>query len=92
MAEPTQFTFTHKELVEALIKKADLHDGKWMLLITFGFGAINTGPGPDQVLPTALASVQHVSIQKAPDDAPPSLVADAAQVNPIDSKARSKKS
>jgi hypothetical protein len=82
MAEASQFTFTHKELVEALIKKAGLHEGKWMLLVNFGFAALNSGPSPDQLMPTAVAAVQNVGIQRAPEDASPSLVVDAAEVNP----------
>jgi hypothetical protein len=84
MAEASQFTFTHKELVEVLIKKAGVHEGKWMLLVNFGFAAINGGPSPDQIVPAAMAAIQSIGIQKAPDDGPPSLVADAAQVNPRD--------
>jgi hypothetical protein len=82
MAEASQFTFTHKELVEALIKKADLHEGKWMLLVNFGFAAINGGPSADQMVPAAVATIQNIGIQRAPVDAPPSLVADATEVNP----------
>ena len=76
--------FTHKELVETLIKKAGLHDGKWMLLVNFGFTAVNTGPSRDHILPTAIAAVQNIGIQRATEDAPPSMVADAAEVNPIE--------
>lgn len=93
MAEASQFIFTHKELVEMLIKKADIHEGKWMLLVNFGFAAINGGPSPDQIVPTALAAIQSIGIQKAPGEAPPSLVADAAEVNPGEQgKVRKKRS
>jgi hypothetical protein len=91
MAEASQFTFTHKELVEALIKKADLHEGRWMLLVNFGFAAINGGPSPDQISPTAMSVIQSIGIQKAPDDAPPSLLADAAIVNPAERSGLKKK-
>jgi hypothetical protein len=92
MAEASQFTFTHKELVEVLIKKANIHEGKWMLLVNFGFAAINGGPTPEQVSPAAMAVIQSVGIQKAPDDAPISLVVDASAVNPAEqSKVRGKR-
>jgi hypothetical protein len=82
MAEASQFTFTHKELVDMLIKQAGVHEGKWMLMVNFGFGAVNGGPSPDQIFPTAFAAIQFIGIQRATEDSPPSLVADAAVVNP----------
>ena len=83
MPEANQYMFGHKELVEIMIKKADLHTGKWMLTIIFGFGAINAGASPEQMIPTAMAGVQSIGIQKAQPDSPTSLVVDAAVVNPI---------
>ena len=82
MPEASQYTFTHKELAAILVKQAGLHEGKWMLQITFAFGAANGGPTPEQMIPTAFAGVQTIGIQKAPADAPSSLVVDAAEVNP----------
>ena len=41
MAETNLVTFSYKEVVEALIKKQDLHDGIWALYIEFGIGAAN---------------------------------------------------
>jgi hypothetical protein len=87
MPEINQYLFSHKELVELMIKKADLHDGKWMLLVSFGFGAANAGPAPDQVIPTGVVGLQSVGIQKATPEAPPSLTVDAEVVNPA-SKAK----
>jgi hypothetical protein len=82
MPEANQYVFAHKELTEMMIKKAGLHEGKWMLLVNFGFAAINGGPSPDQVMPTAVAAIQTIGIQKATPDSPPALVVDAAEVNP----------
>jgi hypothetical protein len=94
MPEVNQYTFTFKELMEMMVKKADLHEGKWMLLTNFAFAAINGGPSPDQMMPTALAGVQTIGIQKAVPDSPPSLTVDAAEVNPApasQSKSRRRK-
>ncbi|WP_369723304.1 hypothetical protein AB8Z38_04525 [Bradyrhizobium sp. LLZ17] len=82
MAEVNSITVQQKELVELLIKNAGVHEGKWMLLVNFGFGAMNGGPSPDQMMPTAVVALQSIGIQRAEEGAPPSMVVDAAQVNP----------
>jgi hypothetical protein len=82
MPEASQYTFTHKEIAEMLVKHAGLHDGKWMLQVTFAFGAANAGPAPEQIIPSAFAGVQTIGLQKAAADAPVSLTVDAAEVNP----------
>lgn len=88
MPEASQYMFTHKELVELMIKKADVREGKWMLSITFGFGAINGGPTPEQAMPTGVVGVQSVGIHKAQSDSPEALTVDAAVVNPASSEKR----
>jgi hypothetical protein len=82
MPEVSQITFSHKELLELLVKKAQLHEGKWMLLFNFSFAAANFGPKPEEMLPGAVAAVASVGLQKAPPDAPSGLVIDAAVANP----------
>jgi hypothetical protein len=82
MPEANQYVFTHKELVEMMIKKTGLHEGKWILQATFTFAAINGGPSPDQLIPTAIVGLQSVGLQKALPGAPPSLTVDAAEANP----------
>lgn len=78
MPEPTQLTFTHQELLELLVRAAGLKTGKWMLLVNFGFSAANIGPDAASVMPSAIVGVQNVGLARAPDDAPASLVVDAA--------------
>jgi hypothetical protein len=87
MPEASQYMFTHKELVTMMIKETGLHEGKWVLAINFGFAAVNAGP-PDQLIPTAMAGVQAIGLQKAVDDPPPSIAVDAAEVNPPPSTKR----
>lgn len=82
MPDVNQFSFTHRELLTLLIKAADLHEGKWMMLITFGFTAGNFGPDEKSVMPGAIIAVQHVGLQRATPDSPTSIVVDAAEVNP----------
>ena len=83
MPEANQYSFSHKEIVELMIKKTGLHEGKWMMLVNFGFGAVNGGPTLDQVMPTAIVGVQVIGLQRAPVDAPEALTVDAAIVNPV---------
>jgi hypothetical protein len=90
MPEPTQYTFNHKEIVEMMIKKIGLHEGKWVLVVNFAFGAANGGVTPNEALPTAFAAIQFFGLQKAQSDSPASLTVDAGEVNPAPGKAKSK--
>ena len=65
MPEADQYSFTFKELTELMIKKVGIHEGRWMLQVTFGFGAMNGGPSPDQIMPTGVVGVQKIGIMKA---------------------------
>ena len=81
MAEAvTRFTFSHKELVEVLIKHQGLHEGLWMLYVEFGLGAVNAGPTDDEILPTAVVPIQKIGLQKGEKEN--NLTVDAAKVNP----------
>ena len=81
MPEATQFVLTHRELVELLIKKLDLHEGIWGLSVKFGLGAANIGPTPGaDLMPAAIVAVQEIGLQKF--DAESNLALDAAKVNP----------
>ena len=82
MPEANQYMFTHRELLELLVKKAGLHEGKWMLMINFGFNAGNVGPSPEQASPGVMVVVANVGLTKATSDAPSGLVVDAAEINP----------
>ena len=80
--EVNQIFFNNKELLEILIKKADVHDGKWMLAANFGFSAANFGPAPDQIAPGAVAVIMQMGIQRALPDTPEVQTLDAAKINP----------
>jgi hypothetical protein len=82
MPEANQYLFPHKELLELLIKKADVHEGKWILMANLGFSPGNFGPTPDQMSPGAAMVVMQMGFQRAPPDTPPEMVMDAAVVNP----------
>jgi hypothetical protein len=82
MPEINQYTFKYSEVIEALIKSAGLHEGKWQLVMTFGLAAVNMGPGPDEVVPGAGVAVASIGLQRATPESPPALVLDASVVNP----------
>lgn len=64
MPDVSQYTFTHKEIVELLVKKTGVTDGKWQLMINFGFSAGNVGADDKTLHPSGIVSVVNVGIQK----------------------------
>ena len=80
MADATQYIFSHKELLTLLVKHQGLHEGKWQLVINFGFGAANAGPSPSELNPTAMIQIGGVGIQRTNEVNGVSV--DAAEVNP----------
>ena len=81
MAETNLVTFSYKEVVEALLKKQDIHEGLWALYIEFGIGAANAGPSNDQLSPSAIVPVGKIGIQRATEIT--NLSVNAAEVNPL---------
>jgi hypothetical protein len=82
MPETTRLSFNYREVLAALIKQADLHEGKWQLIMTFGLGAANMGPTETEVVPGAAVAVTGIGLQRATEQSPSALTADAAEVNP----------
>jgi hypothetical protein len=82
MPEVNQLFFTHKEVLELLIKKGKIHQGRWMLAANFGFTAGNFGPGPAQLSPGAIVAILGVGLQRAAADTLEEMTLDAAVVNP----------
>ena len=80
MPETKSISFTHKEVVEALIRYNDLHEGLWGLFIEFGLGAANVGSEPGDLLPAAIVPVKKIGLQRFNE--PNNLTVDAAEVNP----------
>jgi hypothetical protein len=82
MPEASQYNFSHLEVLELLVKKANLHEGKWQLIVNFTFGALNAGPSPSEVLPAGMVAVASLGITKAAPESPSNLTVDAKIVNP----------
>ena len=82
MAEPDRYVFTYTEIVEALIKKQGLHEGRWAIYMEFGIGGANAGPSEEQAVPAAIVPVLKVGLQRVPADSTIPGATDAAVVNP----------
>jgi hypothetical protein len=80
MPETSQFTFSFKEIVTALIKAQDIHEGIWGLFINFGLQATNIGPTDSDLRPAAIIPALAIGLQKFEKET--SLSVDAAKVNP----------
>ncbi len=80
MPEPTQFVFTHREIVELLLKKQEIHEGIWGLYVRFGLKAANVGSSPADQLPAAIVPVLEIGLQRGKEEG--ALFVDAAKVNP----------
>jgi hypothetical protein len=81
MPETKNIVFTHKEVVEALIRYNDIHEGLWGLYIEFGLAGANVGPAPGgDVNPAAVIPILKIGLQRS--ETPSNLTADAALVNP----------
>lgn len=82
MAEINQIMFKHHEVLEALVKSAGLHEGRWQLIMTFGLAAMNMGPSEAEIVPGAAVAVTGIGLQRASPESPSALVVDAAAINP----------
>lgn len=80
MAELKTIAFDHREVVEALIKKQDLHEGIWQLYLEFGLGGVNVQTGEGQVSPSAIVTINKIGLTKVDVETPIAL--DASKVNP----------
>ena len=85
-----EISFSSRELIELILKEKSIHKGHWMLLVHFGFTAMNVGQGEsgEDAMPAGVVSVQKVGIKKIPQPVPFSV--NAAAVNPLVKKASKK--
>jgi hypothetical protein len=80
MPETSQMVFSFKEIVTALIKAQNIHEGIWGLFVNFGLGASNVGPNDNELKPTAMIPVIAMGLQRFEKEN--NLSVDAAKVNP----------
>lgn len=79
MAEPSQFTFTYKELAAMMVREAGVQEGLWGIFVKFGIAASNIGENEENVKPAAIVPILEIGLQKF--EKPSSLAVDAAVVN-----------
>jgi hypothetical protein len=81
MPESARIVFTHKQVVEALVRKQGIHEGIWGLYVRFGINAANVGPDASaDLLPAAIIPVLEIGLQ--PFEVVNNLSVDAAVANP----------
>jgi hypothetical protein len=77
MAE-AQYSFSYKEIVEMLVRRAGVTEGLWGFYVRFGLNAGNVGPDEQNLTPAAIVGLAEVGIQKV--DKLTNLSVDAAEV------------
>jgi hypothetical protein len=82
MAEVSQYTFSWSEVTEALIKKQNIHEGKWMAVIEFAVTGGVVGQEPPDARPGLVAMANSIQLVRAQPTSAAHLVIDASQVNP----------
>ena len=80
MPETSQIVFSHREIVELLLKQQDIHEGIWGLFIKFALNASNVGPSQTELTPAAIVGVIEIALQKFDQES--NIALDAAKVNP----------
>lgn len=80
MAESNKHSFTLEEIAQALMVKQGIHKGFWSLSVEFKFAALVAGPSPKDFLPSAIAGVSGIGLNKADKETPLSF--DATVLNP----------
>jgi hypothetical protein len=81
MPEIGNVVFSYKEVVTALLKANNIHEGIWALIVKFGLQATNLGEGEDSIRPAAIIPVLEIGIQKVEKET--NISVDAAKVNPM---------
>ena len=82
MPEVSQYVLNNKELLELIIKDAGLHEGKWMLLASFGIAPGNFGPSNAEAAPGVAVAISKIGIQRAEPHTPEEATLDASVINP----------
>lgn len=82
MAVATIISFTWTEVAELLIKKADVHEGRWVAIPEYSVNAGIIGQSPGDSRPGVALLLPSLQLAKADPNSPSQLVVDAAVVNP----------
>lgn len=90
MADVTQFSFTHKEVIEALLRQQKIIEGCWSLSVNFGFGVFTGGPTPEESHPSAVVGVTGLGLVKV-EAGTPGIYIDASTLGSKPAKVSSGK-
>ena len=80
MPETTNLAFSYHEVITALIKAANIHEGIWGLSVRFGLSASNVGESETVLRPAAIVPLLEIGLSKF--DKESNIALDAAKVNP----------
>ncbi len=86
-------TPTYKDVIEALIKHQNIHEGIWQLYIEFGISGGNMPIAPEgsddlRISPVAMVPITKIGLLKVDKENP--LALDASKVNPAPKRIRKK--
>ncbi len=81
MPETGQIIFSYKEVVEALLKMHNIHEGIWGLFVRFGLNAANIGPNEKELQPAAIIPLLQLGLQRMEKES--NIAVDAATANPM---------
>ena len=70
MPEATQVQYKHLELVTLMLKDQGIHEGIWMLSVSFGFSVANVGVSEAEMNPAAIVPLGSIGIQRMPEMGP----------------------
>ena len=90
MAEATKYSFKMKDIVAALLKAQNIHEGRWTLQLEFSHAAFFTGPSPEKARQAVGISVNGAQLSKVDDGdttLPPGVIYSAEQLNPVSGNA-----
>ena len=82
MPEINQYLLNNKELLALIIKETGCHEGKWMLMASFGISPGNYGPSIAEAGPGVAVAISKIGIQRADSNTPEEAMLAASVINP----------
>ncbi|HVT04529.1 MAG TPA: hypothetical protein VHL58_14275 [Thermoanaerobaculia bacterium] len=82
MPTTDRYTFQFEEMVEMMVKRAGITEGRWTLSVEFAIGAINVSqPNTEVYKPAAIVPIVGIGIQRVAETDPwTNLMFDAGQL------------
>ena len=91
MPEINQYILNNKELLALIIKETGCHEGKWVLMASFGIAPGNYGPSIAEAGPGVAVAISKIGIQRADSKTPEEAMLDASVINPPPKAPKSRK-